>query len=172
MALYTETNSSTQLPGANRRLVVWGLAGAAMLWIGLLGPAWTYVPAQPDANIPAADLSFAALAALTTESPSVVQATYFGWLAWVFVLVSTALVVLAVRTRNPLASVLCVAAGVVQLLVTVLAIKGPLPWSVVVDGLTNTRLGAALAIAGILSVIAAGIFGLSGAPEDRSDGSK
>ncbi|MFC0449177.1 hypothetical protein [Rhodococcus jostii] len=144
------------------------IAGAAAVWGALLGPAWTYVPAQPQANVPAAELSFAALAAATAESTSSVQVAYFSWLAWAFAVVTTALMILLAITRNLLIAALSVVAGAFQLVVTVLAVKGPLPWSVFFEGLPNIRIGAVLALSAIALLIAGGVFVLTATKPSRS----
>ncbi|RZL84122.1 MAG: hypothetical protein EOP32_04710 [Rhodococcus sp. (in: high G+C Gram-positive bacteria)] len=157
-AIYAGPQTRADSGAATRRVVVCATASVAAAWVGLLGPAWTYVPPQPQADLPAGELTFAALSAASADSTSAVQAAYFGWLAWCFAVTVTVLMVLLSTTRSRPVAALCVSAGVVQLAVTVLAVKGPLPWSVFVEGISNIRLGAALALAAIVLLIGGGLL--------------
>ncbi|MFC9786320.1 hypothetical protein [Rhodococcus sp. NPDC127528] len=157
-AIYAEPQTRAASSTASRRIAMCAIASTAAVWLGLLGPAWTYIPPQPQANAPAAELSFAALSAASVGSTSTAQAAYFGWFAWLFAVAATALVVLLARTRSRVVAVLCTVVGAAQLALTVLAVKGPLPWSVFFDGIANIRLGAVLELIGILLLIAGGLL--------------
>jgi hypothetical protein len=115
------------------------------------------------------DLNFAGLAAANAGSTSALQAAYFSWLAWLFAIASTVLVIVATRTGNRLASGICVLAGVFQLIVTVFAMKGPLPWHVLIAGFGNTRLGTALVFLGFFALIATGVLVLKATEGPRAD---
>lgn len=157
--IHVKRQPPTDSVAATRRVAAGcAIASAAFVWLGLLGPAWTYVPPQPQGNVPAADLSFAALSAAVAGTGSGVQAAYFGWLAWVFAFGTTVLAILLIRTGQPLVAALCIGVGALEPAVTVLAVKGPLPWSVFVDGLADVRLGAALTLSGFVLLIAAGVL--------------
>ncbi|GAA4489723.1 hypothetical protein GCM10023094_51780 [Rhodococcus olei] len=154
----THRSPTDSAVAARRAVAGCTIAAVAAMWLGLLGPAWTYVPPQPQGTAPAAELSFAALSAAVAGSSSAVQVTYFGWLAWAFAFGTTVLAILLIRTGHRLIAALCIGAGALQLAVAVLAVKGPLPWSVFVDGLADARLGAALMLAGYVLLVAAGVL--------------
>lgn len=149
--------------GGRRIPPLLGVICPAALWLGLLGPAGAYLPAQASTNSPAMDLTFAGLAAASVGSPSFLQAAYFSWLGWVFATASTVLAIATVRTCTRVLSGICVLAGVFQAVVTVFAMKGPLSWSVLMSGIGNTRLGAALVFLGFIALIAIGFLGLGAA---------
>lgn len=64
---------------------------ALSLWVALFGPAWAYVPAQPQTQIPAMSPNFAEMAAAAGQSPSGLQQAFFGSLAWALALITTIL---------------------------------------------------------------------------------
>jgi len=76
--------------------------------------------------------------------------------------------ILLAITRHRLIAALSVVAGAFQLVVTVLAVKGPLPWSVFFVGLPNIRIGAVLALSAIALLIAGGAFVLTATKPSRS----
>lgn len=158
----------TEFTADDRRIpTLLGVICPAALWLGLLGPAWAYVPANAPANAPAMDLTFAGLAAASVGSPSFLQTMYFSWLGWVFAAASTVLAIATVRTGTRVLSGICVLAGVFQAVVTVLAMKGPLSWSVLMSGIGNTRLGVALVFVGYIALIVIGVLGLGAAASAR-----
>ncbi len=132
---------------------------AAILLIGsTLGPDWLYSPADPKTGTPAATLDFSALGVATEGSPSAIQATYFGWLAWVAFIGVIVLGALTALSANRLWAIAGLVAGLIAVLVSVLAIKGPLTWSQTVDALPNIRLGGYMMIIGLLGLLAYSAF--------------
>ena len=130
------------------------IGGAAIiLLLSLIGPTWLFSPAQPDTGTPAANLSFSDLAAATAETPSPIQAAYFGWLGWALVIVSIAVSGAAVLLGRRLLSVAELLTGVVALVLTALALKGPLTWGGFAQAVPTLRIGGYLMIVGLLLVI-------------------
>ena len=156
-AVATSTPTSTDpRRQVSRIAVAAAVAGVIAVWTALSGPVWTYVPAQPQLDLPAMGLTFGDLATAATTSPSAIQSAYFGWLAWVFAVLTSLLALWVLVGRNRLAALATVAAAVAQLIVTVLAVKGPLTWSVFFEGVPNIRVGAVLALGGIVLLFLTG----------------
>ncbi|MGV9867538.1 hypothetical protein [Rhodococcus koreensis] len=141
-----------------------GLAASAPVatWLGLLGPAWMYSPADPANSIPAADLNFAAMAAAFQSSPSSLQVAFFSWSAWVLAVLATVLAIAALRSSSRLVGGLCLAVGLIGFVISILAVKGTSTWSVLFSGIENVRLGAVLLLLGLLSLAGAGLRLLAG----------
>lgn len=131
-------------------------AAAVLLVTSLVGPGWLYVPANPAAQVPAMTLSFGDLHDLTAGGAvptNGLQDAYFSWLAWILVAaVSVLAVALAVAPRRSLAW-LVVVASVVGLVVTTLALKGPLSWGDFLDQAKNLRIGGYLVIIGFIGTL-------------------
>ena len=133
------------------------LAPAALLLAAsLLGPTWMFSPAQPAANVPEQHLSFSDLAAATAESPSSIQAAYFGWLGWTLVILTIAATIVAVLRPRRLLTMAEAAIGAITLIVTALALKGPLTWGGFIDAVPTLRLGGYMIIVGLILVVAHG----------------
>ncbi|WP_174188584.1 hypothetical protein [Nocardia barduliensis] len=136
----------------NRFLV----AAIVAQWLALLGPSWVYIP--PTAAAPAAYLSFADLMAISEVSATGLQAAFYQWIAWMFALVTTVIAIVAVRSRSTAAGLLCVAAGLVQVVV-VLAVNGAAAPSLTaaLQSVGYTRIGTVLFIGGAVLLIVAGV---------------
>ncbi|MEU1548318.1 hypothetical protein [Nocardia sp. NPDC005745] len=145
-------------------LVALAVASPLALWIGLLGPAWIYMPASPAAGTPPMYLSFADLATMYAQSPSALQLAYFDWMAWVFAVVGTVLALLLSWRPNSVVALSAVIAGITELALAALASKGDAPWS----GMNpeSIRLGAALVLFGYTALAALGIVALRAARRD------
>ena len=156
------TTSETSI-ARSRTYTILAVVSPIAVWLGLLGPAWAYVPADDTTGTASSEMNFAALAAVNSESANSIQAAYFTWGAWLFAAVTTVLAVLAVRVGGRALGGVCVLAGLVQVVVTVLAMKGSLSWGTLIGGFENTRAGAALVFIGFLSLVALGALALRGA---------
>lgn len=130
---------------------------ALMMWLGILGPAWNYSPGSAAANLPPAVLDFAGMAAVLQNGPPVIQAAFFGWMAWVFALVTTILALLAIRGANAILGGACIVIGIAELVLTVFGFKGSATWATVFDTIEYVRIGAVMFVVGILLLIAIGV---------------
>lgn len=137
------------------------------VWLGLLGPAWAYVPAQ-GSSTPAAEMNYADLSSVNSASAAALQSWYFTWGAWLLAALTLVVAILAIRVGGRTVGIVATVLGVAGLVITVFAMKGPLSWGTLIGGFENTRLGAALVFIGFLSLIAAGVQLLRPAPESRS----
>jgi hypothetical protein len=151
---------ATEALAASVRTITKLLPGAAvvafaviLLLASMIGPAWMYSPAQPDTGTPGANLSFSDLATATAKSPSALQAAYFGWLGWALVILAVAVSVAALLLPRRLLSVAELLTGLVALVLTALALKGPLSWGGFVAAVPTLRIGGYLIIIGLLVII-------------------
>jgi hypothetical protein len=124
--------------------------GAVLLLLSMVGIGWLVAPANPASKTPSTTVSFADLTAATDESPSTVQATYFGWLAWLLFGAIIVLTVAVLITRSRPIAISGAAMGVLTLLLTTLALKGPQTWMQTVKALPDLRLGGYLMLVGVL----------------------
>lgn len=154
---------ATEAQDTNVRTITKLVPGAAVVAIAailllasMIGPTWMYSPAQPDTGTPAANLSFSDLATATAESPSALQAAYFGWLGWTLVILAVAVSVAALLLPRRLLSVAELLTGIIALVVTALSLKGPLSWSGFVAAVPTLRIGGYLIIIGLLVIIVHG----------------
>ncbi len=133
------------------RLSLLATAAASVLVVGsLLGFAWTFIPANPTAQTPEMWMTFSDLSAATAQSPSAIQAAYFGWLAWTLVACTVLVAFGAVITGlRPLFGVE-VALGLAMLIITMFASKGPSSWGTVIAALPDLRIGALMMLVGSL----------------------
>lgn len=147
--------------GARRSSLIATAIGAVLLVLAPLGATWLFVPANPAANLPETTLSFSGLGDLTSGglAPTTgLQASYFAWLGWTLIALTliVALAALLIGSHG-----LRVALGVIALVglvTTILAVKGPMSWSEVVDQLPNVRVGGYLVFGGYLvMIVAAGL---------------
>ncbi|MDE1675275.1 hypothetical protein [Nocardia gipuzkoensis] len=128
---------------------------SAALLVSLLGPVWIHHPAQSAPKRPEVWLTFSDLGAVAAKSSSPVQVVYFSWLAWVLVLTTIAfgaLSQLLVGWRLVLLFELL--ASLVALCTTIVAVKGPLSWSIFLGQFSNLRPGGYLIVAGLLGFVA------------------
>lgn len=132
-----------------------------LLLVSLAGPAWLFSPAQPEKDLPEDFLSFSDLAVATAQGPSSIQAAYFGWLGWTLVILTIAVSFAVVVLPQRLLISAEVVIGVFALIITALALKGPLTWGGFVEAVPTLRLGGYLIIVGLILVIAHGVQGLS-----------
>lgn len=149
-------NLSPHLPTLGATVV----AGALLL-VALVGPAWLHVPANPQVGAPAANLDFDQLGDLIAADAvptNGIQAAYFSWLGWLLATftVLTGLVA-SVLPRRAVAGTLTVLA-IVGLVLTGLAVKGPLSWSDFLDQVPNVRAGGYLVVLGYLLLLVTGVF--------------
>ncbi|PHV66982.1 hypothetical protein [Williamsia muralis] len=151
MTTTTPRRSATRTPAA---LIALAVAGSVLSIISLIGPTWLFSPAQPANNVPEMSFSFGDLADLSGNSPSTVQSSYFGWLAWVLVVATIVLAVAAILSRSTLIAAAEGILALVTLVVTIFAVKGPLTWGGFYDTLPNMRIGGYLIIVGLLGIIA------------------
>ncbi|WP_213575873.1 hypothetical protein [Rhodococcus sp. USK13] len=128
-------------------------AAAIFLLVSMVGPAWMFSPAHPDTGTPDANLSFSDLGAATAQSPSAIQAAYFGWLGWALVILVIVVSAAAVLLPRRLLSAAELLTGIAALLITALALKGPLSWGGFVQAVPTLRIGGYLMIVGLLVVI-------------------
>ncbi|MEV0550638.1 hypothetical protein AB0H98_27855 [Nocardia salmonicida] len=137
-----------------------GYLAAGALWIALLGPAWAYIPATP--TNPSANMNFADFVALNAAMPAGgLQDAFYSWNAWLFAALATALILLGRRRRTKSAGIVAVVLGLVQLVVSVLALKGEATVAMMVDNLPYLRIGSALFVIGIFLLIASGVVRLA-----------
>jgi hypothetical protein len=101
-------------------------------------------------------LNFAEMAAGASQSPSGLQQTFFGWIAWALALIMTILALLAARWSSRLLGGLCILVGSAELVLTAYGMKGATTWSAVIDGLDNMRLGGVLYLLGLVLLIPIG----------------
>ncbi|MFD6452337.1 hypothetical protein ACFWF3_16270 [Nocardia sp. NPDC060220] len=136
------------------------MVSVGAIWLALLGPAWTYVPASPAT--PAMTLNFADLAVLNANNPSGLQAAFYHWVAWAFAASTTVVVLVAVRAGNRVGGLLCAVTGTVQLVLTLFVMVEAAPdLSALVAGLPYARLGTVLFLG---SMAALGYSGLRRLP--------
>jgi hypothetical protein len=135
---------------------------ALALVLALAGPGWLYVAANPAAKTPAMTLDFAGLRKLT-DTPGIptnwVQSAFFGWLAWVLVIVALLLAAAYATTRLRLAATATAVVALVALIVDVLALKGVGTWNQLLDQIPNVRLGGYLMVVGLVLILATGVLG-------------
>ena len=127
--------------------------GAVLLLASLLGLTWLVMPANPATDAPAAAVSFNDLTAATKSSPSTVQSTYFGWLAWVLFGAIILLSVAVLLTGNRLIAAVTAGIGLLTAILTTLALKGPQTWSQTIEALPNLRIGGYLMLIGLLALL-------------------
>ena len=140
------------------RATVLGYLAAAALWVALLGPAWAYIPATP--TTPAANMNFADFIALNaTLQTGGLQHAFYSWGAWLFAVLATALALLAGRRRASV-GIAATALGIVQLVVSLWAVKGNATVAVLLGNLPYMRVGSVLFLIGILLLTASGVVRL------------
>jgi hypothetical protein len=159
----TRTAGTTQRPTARGMLP----AGVAVVLAGLLlvvsltTLGWLHMAANSMGPGPAVTLDFSDLRTLT-DTPGVptntVQSEFFGWLAWLFVIVGLALGLATAATRARIAALALAGTALVTLVVDLFAVKGPLTWSAFSDQLPDIRLGAYFMIAGLVVLLAIGVW--------------
>ncbi|AHH18430.1 hypothetical protein NONO_c36430 [Nocardia nova SH22a] len=142
--------------------------GAVCVFVSLVGPVWTRVPANPTTGLSAAQLDFSQLAATVTSgaAPSTwLQHSYFSWLAWTLMsatIIAFAGCMGAARRRWSLALAVL---GVAGLVVTVVALKGTMSWSQAWDarGMMQQQLGigCVLTLIGYLLIPVGAIVAMS-----------
>ncbi|WP_433622153.1 hypothetical protein [Nocardia sp. CA-120079] len=118
-------------------------------------------------EIPPMQANFAQLIPIMQNSPSTLQAAFFGWMAWLFALIATVLVIVAARSATPVVGGVCVLVGIAESVITILALKGTEPWSAVFDSLQFIRVGAVMFVIGMIALIVAGVRCLVGAQAGR-----
>lgn len=133
----------------------WSLLATAATWVGLLGPAWSFVPARPAAHTPAVNLNFAELAWFSAELPSTFQ-SYFNVGAWVLAVVITALAAYTGRGHGLVWGLLSVLVGSVSLTLTLMALHSLPTTGNAWHTITSIRLGAALTLLGAVALARAG----------------
>ncbi|MFI6309795.1 hypothetical protein ACIBEK_06620 [Nocardia fusca] len=101
---------------------VLGYLSAAALWIALLGPTWAYIPATQ--TTPPANMNFADFIALNASlAPGGSQDAFYSWGAWLFAILATVLAIFSGQRRIGV-GVVATTIGIVQLVVSVMAVKG------------------------------------------------
>jgi hypothetical protein len=135
---------------------------ALALVLALVGPGWLYAPANPAAKIPAMTLDFAGLRKLTA-TPGIptnwVQGAFFGWMAWVLVIVALLLGAAHAATRLRLAAIATAVVALVALIIDLLALKGVGTWGQLLHQVPNVRLGGYLMVVGLVVLLATGALG-------------
>ena len=157
---WTEDKGSYSMKDKSTRdsATILGYLAAAALWIALLGPAWAYIPAT--STTPAANMNFADFVALNAAlSPGGLQHAFYSWGAWLFAILATMLAIFPGQRRIGV-GVAAVALGIVQLVVSVLAIKGEATAAMMLESLPYTRVGSVLYLSGIGLLIASGVVQL------------
>lgn len=134
-----------------RELAVVAL-GAVLLLVSLVGPTWLVMP-SPDGGA-AVPVSFADLVVATDGSPSTIQATFFGWCAWVLFGVLIALSIGVLLTSNRALAVGAALGAAIVAVVATLALKGPQTWAQTIESLPNLRLGGYLMLLGLVALLA------------------
>jgi hypothetical protein len=159
-----DTAMTSSAPPASTAAVsirAWSLLSLAATWNGLLGPAWSFVPAQPATRTPATNLNFAELASFSESTPSTFQ-TYFNVLAWVLAGAVTVLTIYTNRGHGLVWGLVSALTGTVSLVLTLLALHSlPTPenaWHT----MTSIRLGAALTLFGATALVRAGYLAIAG----------
>ncbi|MFC9665589.1 hypothetical protein ACFVJ5_35640 [Nocardia sp. NPDC127606] len=153
------------------KAAVLGYLAAAALWIALLGPAWAYIPATP--TMPAVNMNFADFVALDAALPTGgLQHAFYSWGAWLFAALATVLAILIDRLRTSVGmtsmGMVAIALGLIQLVVSVLALKGEAAMSVLLGNLPYLRVGSALFLIGIFLLTASGVARLVSARSSNS----
>lgn len=154
----TTAHTSSPAISINVREIAAVAIGGVLLMVSLLGLDWSYVPASPETGTSATSLSFQDLNAATAASPSGLQAAFFGWFAWALFGALIILAVATLLTNSPAVAIVTAVSGVIVLVLTTLALKGPMTWGQTIEGLPNTRLGCYLAIIGVLVVTIYGVI--------------
>ncbi|PBC35076.1 hypothetical protein CJ179_49910 [Rhodococcus sp. ACS1] len=132
------------------------MAATVSLVGSLLGPIWMFSPANAETLTPDSWLTFSDLTSATAQSPSAIQAAYFGWLAWTLI-ASIVLVTIGATITGFRPLFLAEATlGLAALVVTVFALKGPSTWGAVVAALPDIRIGGYMVIAGLLLLVVHG----------------
>lgn len=127
--------------------------GALLLLISLVTTTWLFMPANPAANTPAASMSFSDLVTATGASPSTIQSSFFGWLAWFLFGALIILSVATLLTHSRIVAAIGAGVGLLTAILTTLALKGPQTWSQTIDALPNLRLGGYLMLIGLLTLL-------------------
>ncbi|MEH6822025.1 MAG: hypothetical protein V7706_19000 [Dietzia psychralcaliphila] len=151
---------SSEISGARSRTVqVLRLVSVVAVWVALLGPAWAYVPATT--STPPTSVTFADLVAVNSTNPNALQAAFYGWIAWVFAVLTTTLVIAAIRFTSRIWAIVTVVCGAVQLLITMLVSAQAAPsLSALLSSLPYTRSGTVLFLGSMICLICAGILSL------------
>ncbi|AHH20055.1 putative transmembrane protein [Nocardia nova SH22a] len=147
--------SSQHYSRARRTPAALLIISAVTIWIALFGPVWTYLPATT--TTPATTLTFADLTAASAFSPDGLQAAFYQWIAWLFAALTTATVIVALRSRRKTAGIACALVGTLQLLFTIFVNVSAAPqMSALLSALPYTRLGTILFLGSMVALIIAG----------------
>ncbi|MGW6036557.1 hypothetical protein [Gordonia terrae] len=150
----TTASTAVRISAVNVKEAAVVILGGLLLLVSLIGPTWLILPDNPAAGTPALPVGFTDLTSATEASPSAVQAFFFGWPAWAFLLVLIGAGIGTVLTANRILAAITAFAALIALFVAVFALKGPLTWGQTLDTLPNVRIGSYLYISGILVILA------------------
>jgi hypothetical protein len=160
MTVQTASPARAALRIRPRSALIGGL-GAVLLLISPLGVGWFYVPAVPQAHIPATTLSYQGLHHLAGSGMAPtnwVQQNYFAWLGWLLIvaaiLITGAAVVTGRRALDMAGAALCL----LGLVLGLFAAKGALSWSQFAHELSNLRVGAYLLVAGFFIILVSALI--------------
>jgi hypothetical protein len=153
----TTARQSKRIPAVALGSVI---AAGIVLITSLIGTTWLFSPANPTTRLPALNLSFSHLRALTRAAPAPAeQRAYFSWLCWTLVIGTLTAAVLSVVVRSRLISALVALLSMTALVCTLIAVKGALTWSQLLREVKDMRIGGYLVIFGFLLLLVHGARG-------------